>query len=166
MAQCLKFYLSLAEKGLKIDPPFSNIIKRNSLSIMGENFRQWADNYFELRMDEIVERKAAYEDFMKSANMQKISPQSFLKKLVAWADFMNYRFNPEHVQGWQKAGEGKRYGYIKRSVPVADQLHKYTTVEYVYIEQKTTTANMQLESLKHKETEMVPGTYDPNLSPI
>lgn len=134
MAQCLQFYLSLADKAIKIDPPFANIVKRNSLSIMGENFRQWADTYFDSRMNEAIERKLAYEDFVKNGNSQKITPQGFFKKLVAWADFMNYRFNPQHVQGWTKAGEGKKYGYIKRSMPVLGEQGKYSTVEFVFIE--------------------------------
>jgi hypothetical protein len=136
MAQCLQFYLSLADKSIKIDPPFANIHKRNSLSIMGENFRQWADTYFADRMNEAVERKAAQEDFVKSNPSLKTSPQNFFKRLMAWADFMNYEFNPEHVQGWQKAGEARKYGYIKRSVASKDSPGKYTTVEYVYIEAK------------------------------
>jgi hypothetical protein len=135
MAQCLQFYLSVADKGVKIDPPFANIHKRNALSLMGENFRQWADGYFGDRMNEAVERKAAQEDCIKNNPTLKTSAQNFFKRLMAWADFMGYTFNPEHVQGWQKAGD-KKYGYIKRSVPSKDAPGKYTTVEYVYLEGK------------------------------
>jgi hypothetical protein len=116
------------------------------LSIMGENFRQWADTYFADRMNEIVERKAAQEDFVKSNPSLKTSPQNFFKRLMAWADFMNYEFNPEHVQGWQKAGEARKYGYIKRSVASKDSPGKYTTVEYVYIESKTKPGNTEFDT--------------------
>ncbi len=135
MAHCLSFYLSVANKGVKIDPPFSNIVKRNSLAVMGENFRQWADNYFESRFGEDVRRTEAFEDMQKAANNQKITPQGFLKKLLAWCEFYGYKFNPEDVNGWCKAGEGKKYGYIKRSVPT--ELGKHTTVEFIHIRKPT-----------------------------
>jgi hypothetical protein len=103
---------------------------------MGENFRQWADVYFDSQMNEVVERKAAHEDCMKSANMGKLTPQSFFKKLQAWAEFNGFGFSPMHVDGWKEAGTGKKYGYIKRNIPHPSRPGKYTTMEYVYIEQK------------------------------
>lgn len=138
MVQCLQFYLSMASKAIKIDPPFSNILKRNSLSIMGESFRQWADTYFgdgttNSRMNEAVIRTDAQEDYMKFSNLTKHSSQAFFKKLQAWCEFSGNNLNPEHVQGWQKAGD-KKIGYIKRSVPKQSEPGKYTTIEYVYIE--------------------------------
>jgi hypothetical protein len=133
MAQCLSFYLSVAEMGIKIDPPFSNILKRNSLAVMGENFRTWADTYFADSMDMAVERKPAFEDFVKATNNPKATPQSFLKKILAWCDFMGYKLNPQDVPGWQKAGDNKKYGYIKKSVASKNEVGKYTTVEYLYI---------------------------------
>ena len=136
MAQCLKFYLSVADKGVKIDPPFGNIIKRNSLAVMGENFRQWADSYFEDKMDQSTERIEAYNDFMKATNSTKHSPQGFLKKMVAWCDFMGYKLNPEDVQGWQKpARDGKKLGLIKRSMPTSTP-GKYTTIEFLHVRPK------------------------------
>lgn len=147
MCQCLSFYLGQADHGVKIDPPFANIVKRNSLAVMGENFRQWADTYFEQRFNDTIPRKDAFEDFMKASNNQKISPQSFLKKLLAWVEFNGYKLNPEHVQGWTKAGEGKKYGYIKRSVPSTDNPGKYTTVEYVYIERAVAKQSEKSESI-------------------
>jgi hypothetical protein len=162
MCQCTSFFLGVADKGLKIDPPFGNIIRRNSLATMGENFRQWADTYFELRFNEAVARKDAFEDFMRSSNQQKISPQSFLKKLLAWVEFNNYRFNPEHVQGWTKAGDGKKYGYIKRSVPSIETPGKYTTIEYVYVEKTVASSEARVAS-NDQDKSLKPGDAQKNI---
>ncbi|AWL07953.1 hypothetical protein HME7025_00068 [Aquirufa nivalisilvae] len=133
MAHCLQFYLTVSEQAVKIDPPFANILKRNNLAIMGENFRQWADTFFVDHLDEAIERKVAFENFMQTSNQTKFSSQSFFKKLAAWADFMGYVLNPQHIPGWTKSGDARKHGYIRRSVP-AKEYGKHTTVEYIYIQ--------------------------------
>lgn len=136
MAQCLKFYLSVAQSDVKIDPPFSNIQKRNSLALMGENFRQWADNYFAGKMNDLVGRTDAYEDCRNAINAKQFTPQGFWKKMQAWAEFNEYKFNPEHVSGWKKESEHAKYGTIKKMIPNPNQEGKYTQKEYIWIEAK------------------------------
>lgn len=138
MAQCLQFYLGMSDLGIKIDPPFANILKRNSLSVMGENFRQWADIYFADRMEVAIEKIPAHDDCMKVTNQPKLSPQAFFKKLAAWAEFSGNKLNPEHVQGWIKPAIGRKIGQIKRSVPSKETPGKYTTVEFLYVEPRST----------------------------
>jgi hypothetical protein len=131
-AQCLKFYLSV---DTKIDPPFSNIQKRNNLAVMGESFRDWANTYFEGKMNECVGRTEAFEDCKVAVNNKAMTSQSFLKKIQAWAEFNGYTYNPEHVEGWRKESERSKYGSIKKNV-ASTTPGKYTTKEYFYFEQK------------------------------
>lgn len=134
MAQCLKFYLSVSSTGVKIDPPFTNIIKRNTLALMGENFKQWADNYFAGKMNDTIPRTEAYEDCRTAVNAKLLTPQGFIKKVQAWAEHSDYKFNPEHVAGYKKESEHAKYGTIKRMIPSPADPKKYTQKEYIYIE--------------------------------
>ncbi len=59
MAQCLAFYLGTTEK---INPPMENVSKRNLMSEMGDNFREWADIYFDTQsgnLDKLIYKKDA-----------------------------------------------------------------------------------------------------------
>lgn len=133
-AQCLKFYLSVANQDVKIDPPFSNIARRNSLALMGENFRHWADTYFMGKMNILVPRTDAYDDCKLATNSKILTPQGFFKKIQAWAEFNGYKFNPEHVAGWQKSSGTSKYGSIKKMVPNPSTPGKNTSKEFIYIE--------------------------------
>jgi hypothetical protein len=136
MAQCLQFYLSVSEGDVKIDPPQANINKRNYLSIMGENFRGWADNYFSGRLNDLVARTEAFDDCKSAINAKILSPQGFWKKLQAWAEFHGYKFNPEDVKGWKKESEYSKYGSIKLMVDNPARPGNKTQKEYVYIQAK------------------------------
>lgn len=131
-AQCLKFYLSVNDK---IEPPFANIQKRNNLAVMGESFRDWANTYFEGKMDEVTGRTEAFDDCKIAINSKSLTSQGFLKKIQAWAEFNNYGFNPEHVDGWRKDSERSKYGSIKKNI-ATNVVGKYTTKEYFYFETK------------------------------
>lgn len=146
MGQCLKFYLSVAQSDVKIDPPFSNIQKRNSLSLMGENFKQWADNYFAGKFNDLVGRTDAYEDCKTAINAKQFTPQGFWKKLQAWAEYNEYKFNPEHVSGWKKESAHAKYGSIKKMIPNPNQDGKYTQKEYIWIEAKETKDSYETET--------------------
>jgi hypothetical protein len=154
MGQCLKFYLTYAKTSVKINPPFGNITKRNNLGKMGENFKDWADSYFEDRMNVHVSRTAAYEHFMQKSNLKSTTSQTFLKKLVAWAEFYQYKFNPEHVDGWRKPrSKGTKYGSIKKSEKTPDNPSGYTSVEYVYFETTTASDIMNAQLRDEQPTE-------------
>jgi hypothetical protein len=136
MMQCLKFYLSKSQSGVKIDPPFANIVKRNTLALMGENFKNWADNFFAGKMNEAIVRTEAYEDCRSAVNAKLLTPQGFLKKIQAWAEYCEYKYNPEHVSGFKKESEHAKYGSIKRMLKNPTNDGKYTQKEFIYIEAK------------------------------
>lgn len=96
--QCCRFYISVADSGLKPQPPMDNIIRRKYKADMGANFEDWADGYFSPEgdnLDRMIERDVALNDYMRFANVSKITMQSFTKKLKAfcatrsWIDCLN-----------------------------------------------------------------------------
>ncbi|WP_157830442.1 hypothetical protein [Siphonobacter sp. SORGH_AS_0500] len=96
-AQCIQFYLSTDEK---IKPPITNINKRNLLTVMGENFLSWADVFFDengSKVNQLVVKDEAQEDFQRSANFTKITSQSFKNRLKAWAAYRGHTLNPEEL---------------------------------------------------------------------
>ena len=96
MAQCLSFYLGCDEK---IMPPMGNVQKRNLISQMSEQFKAWADIYFDAEGDKVnrwVMKSEAFDDFMKQTNaMKSHTVHLFKKKLQIYCKYMRYDFNPE-----------------------------------------------------------------------
>lgn len=126
MAQCLAFYLSTSTK---IQPPVENVNKRNLLSAMGDNFRAWADVYFAFesnRLNEYVQKVSAMEDFNKETRL-KVTSQAFVKKLMAWAKYNHYEYNPAELLD--------KRGRIVRTIEVTDRdgTKRQTTAEMLYI---------------------------------
>ena len=94
-AQCLQFYLSMADCGVKVQPPMDNIIKRKFKSDMGGNFEDWAYVYFSQESDnlnKIVVRKEAYESFIDFAKVPKTfwTMQRFTKALRGFVELCPY----------------------------------------------------------------------------
>ncbi len=94
-AQCLQFYLSLADKGLKIQPPMDNIIKRKYKADMGAGFEDWAYGYFAPdgeNVDTFVQRDAAHADFLDYSKQKRDfwTMQKFTKALRSFANLCPY----------------------------------------------------------------------------
>ncbi len=98
-AQCVQFFLTTGDQ--KIEPPTSNITKRNLLTEMGENFLAWADVFFdekEGKVNQLVIKDEAREDFQKSSNFNKMTSQAFMNRLKAWAAYRGHTLNPEELK--------------------------------------------------------------------
>ena len=70
LMQCLRFYLSMTGSPVRLQPPMGNIIKRNLMSKMGDNFREWAEAYFApdgSHVNRLVPKDDAYNDFIRTA---------------------------------------------------------------------------------------------------
>lgn len=96
--QCCEFYLSLIDEPVKILPPMGNIIKRRYKADMGTNFEDWANGYFSREsdnLDKFLQRDKVLEDYMYYAKTNKITMQSFSRKLYSfvqlcpWIDELN-----------------------------------------------------------------------------
>lgn len=96
--QCCAFYLQLIKEPVKILPPMENIIKRKFKADMGTNFEDWANGYFSREsgnLDKFLQRDKVLEDYMYYAKTNKITMQSFTRKLCSfvklcpWIDELN-----------------------------------------------------------------------------
>lgn len=101
--QCTRFYLSIADTGYKPQPPMENIIQRKYKADMGANFEDWADGYFSPEgdnLDNMLERDNVLNDYMRFANVNRITMQSFNKKLKAFCATRSWidSLNPKELQ--------------------------------------------------------------------
>lgn len=122
LMQCLRFYLEIAGKNIKIQPPMANIIKRKYKSDMGGNFEDWACSYFAKDGDNVnhfIVREKAREDFQRFSNLNKVTMQYFTKALKAFVELSPYisELNPVQFQNGQgriirKNDEGKSTEYL------------------------------------------------------
>lgn len=137
MAQCVSFYLSCDRK---IEPPMDNVSKRNLLSDMGANFKDWADVFFTPdsgNTDVIIKRHAAFENYKTNGGGRK-SPQSWLKSVKAYCKYHNYAFNPKELQSSKDGRIITRFGG-------GDQ----RTHEGIYIQTTTEINNMVSNEFGH-----------------
>lgn len=124
MIQCCHFYLNYD----KIEPPMSNVDRRNLLGSMGEEFKDWADVYFSResgRLNKLEIKLAAYEDFKHSTRSQMKS-NSFGKRLQAWCKFNHYTLNPDSIG--LKNPDG-------RILQKGEYMGSHRTLEYIYIQE-------------------------------
>ncbi|SHJ44999.1 primase-helicase family protein [Aquimarina spongiae] len=136
-AECIQFFLCTDEK---IIPPLANVEKRNSLQTMGDAFKEWADSYFEHRLDQQIVKTQAQTDFEVKSKVKPWSSQKFKKSLKEWCKFYGYELNPEEVLNTNGFNKHTRQG---------------ASTEFIYI--KTNEEN-EVE-IKHEES--LPDDLDP-----
>jgi 5S rRNA maturation endonuclease (ribonuclease M5) len=93
MLLCIQTYLRFP----KINPPMGNVMRRNLMQRMGDNFKHWADVYMAEFLNKEVVKQVAFENFQQSSNMKKMTTQRFTQSLKAWAQYSGYIYNPEHM---------------------------------------------------------------------
>lgn len=107
LLECVRIYMALVERGMKILPPMKNILERKHIQDMGPRFEEWAVEYFAEdsgRLDCFVVRRLAFEDFKQFAHQQDLTPQRFMQMLngfVQHCDYL-YELNPADIACGQK----------------------------------------------------------------
>jgi len=97
MARCCQFYLGTSKK---IEPPMDNVTKRNLQREMGEEFENWAKDYFSpdnANTDRFIIRKEAYEDWIDGRDKKSNTETQFKRKVDAFCRFNKYLFNPTEL---------------------------------------------------------------------
>lgn len=112
--QCVRFYLWLKQHHpqLKIQPPMDNIIRRKWKRDMGENFEEWAFQYFAEDSDHLdrqLVRTEVFEDFKRYSNISAVKMKGFTRKLRAFASLCPYIYemDPEEYRN----GQGRNISY-------------------------------------------------------
>lgn len=126
--QCCRFYLSVMESGVKPQPPMENIIRRKYKADMGSNFEDWANGYFSIdsgNLDRNIERDVAFADYTHYANINRITMQSFTKKLKAFCEICPWIecLNPKECQNAS--------GRIQQKIEVTPGVKKVKDMIYV-----------------------------------
>ncbi len=103
LLQCLRFYLSVAQENIMIVPPMNNIVIRKNMAVAGDNFMEWASDYFSQdsgHLDKKLVKDEVYFICKHSTNNNFLTPHTFTKKLkafVAVADWIA-ELNPKDQQ--------------------------------------------------------------------
>ena len=133
MTQCLSFYLSCDKK---IEAPDGNIMKRAWLAEMGENFQEWANDYYPDKIDQDITKQYAERDLKRFAEKNNykflagISANSFKSKTIAWAKYNGYDFKDRYNKNLLPYDE---YGKPELN---AEGQHKKKTLEQIKIFKK------------------------------
>lgn len=103
MMQCTRFYLSLADKPVKIEPDITNIKYRKYRHDMSENFLNWAEFYFSEdsdNLDRLLVKEDAFNAYKAYSGVSKITMQRFKKSLVGFCYTCEWvaDFNPEQLR--------------------------------------------------------------------
>lgn len=131
--QCVRFYLSVANMPVKIEPRIDNIIFRKFLRDMGDNFQDWAEMYFSVdengngdHLNTEIVREDAFNAFKSFSGNHKWSMQRFTKALKGFCYTCEYvaELNPQDL-----CNSGQR---IMRRIedPVT---HKKVQKEMIYL---------------------------------
>lgn len=101
MIDCLQFYLSTVFKNIKLNPPMNRADERNILSMIGEQFYDWATIYLSpesANLDTMLPKQKMYEDYLGSINSKYgCTINEFKKKLKYYCKLNNYIFNPQEL---------------------------------------------------------------------
>jgi hypothetical protein len=103
-AQCLQFYLDMVGRGLKLQPPLDNIIRRKYKADMGDSFEDWALTYFAPESEHVntfLQTQLVFTDFFLQSNVQRSywTKNRFTKALKAFVRLHpEYVLNPESMQ--------------------------------------------------------------------
>ena len=95
-AQCIQFYLSRRSPE-KINPPMSNVTKRNLLASIGQNFNDWANGYFtdeKQTINTAVIKQEAFNAFTLETNLRNMTMNKFSRNIKDWCKIMGYIYNP------------------------------------------------------------------------
>lgn len=139
--QCCAFYLQLIDEPIKLLPPMENIIRRKFKADMGTNFEDWANGYFSREsgnLDTFLQRDHVLEDYMSYAKTNKITMQSFTRKLSSFVKLCPWidELNPDEFKNSS--------GRIQRSVTVNGQMK---TKDMIYLKSRPHAADAMEGSL-------------------
>jgi len=107
MLQCVQLYLKY---GL-IEADMGDIEKRQKENKIGMDFIDWADNYFEDRLDQEISKEEAfikYKDSLSKYGSGYVKKNTFTKKLIWWCEIRGYEYNPEWYMHNRSLTERKR----------------------------------------------------------
>ena len=84
MLDCIQFYLKVSKEVVKITPPMDRIKDRISIQIMGNQFRQWAEVYFNKDSENVntyISKNDTFNAFLRESNVKGWTTNKFSKAI-------------------------------------------------------------------------------------
>lgn len=107
MLECVRLYLKY---GL-IETEMKDIERRQKENKIGMDFIFWADDYFEDKKDQVIDKEKAFNDYKNSLSRYGsgyVKKNTFTKKLQGWCEIRGYEYNPEWLMKQKSETERKR----------------------------------------------------------
>lgn len=138
--ECCKFYLATVKKGIKINPPMTNVTARTLRSEMTDIFYDWAQVYFSQgseNCDCMKPKSEALKAFADDTKQNKWTMNKFSRALKAYCKLADYiiDYNPKELSN---------NGRIIRKI------NKKTT-EMIFIQTNPTINYAEIEKLEQSE---------------
>lgn len=132
--QCVQFYLRMKRDfpSVKIQPPMDNIRTRKLKHDMGENFEEWAYQYFAEgsgHLDTQLVRTDVFEDYKRYSNVSTIKMKSFTRKLKAFALICPYIYEVDPPEFRNSSGRN----IVSRSADDPLNPSRTKTVEMLFV---------------------------------
>lgn len=132
--QCVQFYLRMKRDfpSVKIQPPMDNIRTRKLKRDMGENFEEWAYQYFAEgsgHLDTQLVRTDVFEDYKRYSNVSTIKMKSFTRKLKAFALICPYIYEVDPPEFRNSSGRN----IVSRSADDPLNPSRTKTVEMLFV---------------------------------
>ena len=122
MLQCLQFFL--ANQHAPVLSPIDNLQINTLKASIGDNFMEWAEEYFaEENLNREILKKEMYDDYRNVVGKMAVQIKNFKKNIALFCQLKGYIFNPQELCNSQ--------GYIKRTVYNPDNTR--TTKEYFFV---------------------------------
>ena len=120
--QCLQYHLSLPASEWRIDPPMTQIRRREQQSTIYMSVAEWAEEYLAPdagHLNTEIPTHVVYDSFV-SDTKSKMSNTAFTKQLKAYCKLVGLTYNPASITKKEKDGEPyvayfKEYGKSYRS---------------------------------------------------
>lgn len=93
MFDCLQFYLQMTAQKIRCQAPLDNVYARIRRQQMGDNFMEWADQFFALDSENVnafIPYDVARVNFEDYSNLKRVSSHTFKQKLKMWCNECSY----------------------------------------------------------------------------
>ena len=107
LIQCLQFHLSLPQDGWKVNPPLSQVRRREQQASISKPLTEWANEFFSTDSGHLnctLVYAEVYSDFV-SDTKSSMSKRTFTDSLKTYCRFAGLTYNPASITGKQADGE-------------------------------------------------------------
>lgn len=107
LIQCLQFHLSLPQDGWKVNPPLSQVRRREQQASISKPLTEWANEFFSTEsgnLNRTLVYAEVFSDFV-SDTKSSMSKRTFTESLKTYCRFAGLTYNPASITGKQEDGE-------------------------------------------------------------